>query len=100
MLKDIVAVKPLEGYKLYLKFEDDKEGVVDVSQLIQFSGVFTPLEELSYFTQVKLHPELGTIVWPNDADLDPDVLYGIITGQDIYEYEGIMAIQNQKSRLN
>ncbi len=95
MLKDIVAVIPLAGYKLYLKFEDEREGVVDISQLIQFSGVFAPLQELSYFTQVQLHPELGTIVWPNEADLDPDVLYGIITGENIDIYEPSMVIQNQ-----
>ncbi|HAX79872.1 MAG TPA: DUF2442 domain-containing protein [Cyanobacteria bacterium UBA11372] len=80
MLKDIVAVQPLEGYKLHLRFEDGVEGIVDVSQLIEFSGVFEPLQELSYFNQVKLNGEVGAIAWPNEADLDPDVLYSIITG--------------------
>lgn len=87
MLKDIVAVQPLEGYKVYLRFEDEVEGVVDVSQLIEFSGIFAPLQELSYFTQVQVNPEIGTIVWPNEADLDPDVLYAIITGQPIPDYQ-------------
>lgn len=87
MLKDIVAVQPLEGYKVYLRFEDEVEGVVDVSQLIEFSGIFAPLKELAYFTQVQVNPEIGTIVWPNEADLDPDVLYAIITGQPIPEYQ-------------
>lgn len=44
MLKDIVAVKPLEKYKLYLRFEDGIEGLVDVRQLIEFSGAFAPLK--------------------------------------------------------
>ena len=87
MLKDIVAVQPLEDYKLHLCFEDGIEGVVDVSQLIEFEGIFAPLKELSYFNQVQLNPELGTIVWSNEADLDPDVLYAIITGQTIPNYE-------------
>ena len=32
MLKDIVEVRPLENYQLYLRFEDGAEGVVDLSK--------------------------------------------------------------------
>jgi hypothetical protein len=35
------------------------------------------------FAKVRVDPELGTIVWPNGADLDPDVLYAEITGKPI-----------------
>ena len=87
MLKDIIAVKCLEGYQLYLCFEDGTEGVVDASKLIEFTGVFAPLKELSYFKKVQLHPELGTIFWENGADLDPDVLYARVTGKAIPNYE-------------
>lgn len=38
-------------------------------------GVFLPFEDPAFFAQVRVDPELGTIVWPNDVDLDPDVLY-------------------------
>lgn len=31
MLKDIVDVRPLTGYRLYLRFEDGADGDVDVS---------------------------------------------------------------------
>lgn len=83
MLNDIVAVKPLDGYQLWLRFEDGIEGVVDISQLISFSGIFAPLEDLPYFTQVQIHPELGTIIWQNGADVDPDVLYSLVTKRPI-----------------
>jgi len=86
MLKDIVAVKPLDGYQLLLRFEDGIEGVVDIGQLIQFSGIFAPLQNQAYFGQVQIHPELGTIVWQNGADLDPDVLYAIVAKSPIPDY--------------
>jgi Protein of unknown function (DUF2442) len=86
MLKDIVAVQPRDPYQLFLRFEDGVEGTVDLIQLIQFSGIFLPLKDPSYFAQVQIHPELGTVVWQNGADLDPDVLYAIVTGQSIPDY--------------
>jgi len=83
MLKDIVAVKPLTGYQLQLTFEDGIEGIVDISQLIPFSGIFAPLQDPVTFAQVQIHPELGTLIWQNGADLDPDVLYAIVSGSPI-----------------
>ena len=87
MLKDIISVKPSEGYQLHLKFEDNIEGVVDISKEIDFTGIFAPLQDLSYFIKVKINPELGTIYWENGADLDPDVLYSLVTSQPIPTYE-------------
>jgi len=83
MLKDIVEVQPLDGYRLHLRFEDGVEGSVDLAELIEFTGVFAPLRERGYFLQVRVDPDLGTICWPNGADLDPDVLYAHITGEPI-----------------
>jgi hypothetical protein len=34
---------------------------------------------------VDVNPEWGTIFWPNGADLDPDVLYSMVTGEAIPE---------------
>ena len=87
MLKDIVAVQPLEHYRLHLRFEDGAEGVVDVRQLVRLSGVFALLSDANEFASVQVNPELGTIFWPCGADLDPDVLYALVTGQPIPNYE-------------
>ncbi|MHB1808342.1 MAG: hypothetical protein ACYCU0_03495 [Solirubrobacteraceae bacterium] len=32
-----------------------------------------PLQDPDYFGQVRVDPELRTVVWPNGYDLDPDV---------------------------
>jgi hypothetical protein len=84
---DIVAVEPLDAFRLHLRFEHDAEGIVDIAEFVQFTGVFAPLQERTYFGQVRVDSELGTIVWPNGADLDPDVLYAKATGLPLPSYE-------------
>ena len=86
MLKDIVNVQPLEGYRIALRFEDGTAGEVDLQHIIRFEGIFAPLKDRAVFIQVCVHPELGTIYWPTGADLDPDVLYAAITGKPIPEF--------------
>jgi len=76
MLKDIVSARPLGGYRLHLYFEDGVEGVVDLESVISFRGIFAPLRDPGYFAGVRVDPELGSISWPNGADMDPDLLYG------------------------
>ena len=83
MLLDIVAVKPLTNYHLQIEFEDKNVGIVDGATLIPFTGVFAPLEDENFFMQAKVDPETGTVCWPNGADIDPDVLYALITGKPI-----------------
>jgi hypothetical protein len=63
-----------------MRFDDGTQGVVDISQLVRLEGVFEPLRRRSFFTQVRVHPELGVIFWPNGADLDSEVLYSHVTG--------------------
>lgn len=87
MLKDIIAVEPLENYQLRIRFEDGVEGIVDVSQIIKFTGVFAPLQDKEHFAKVEVNPEVGTIQWQSGADLDPDVLYATITKQPIPQYQ-------------
>ena len=83
MLQDIIEVRALPGYRLYLSFEDGVKGEIELKKIIKFTGIFEPLEEYDYFSQVIVNPDLGTIQWPNEADLDPDVLYKKITEQNI-----------------
>jgi hypothetical protein len=87
MLKDVTEVNPLDGYRLHLRFEDSVEGVVDLAENLQFAGIFAPLRERTYFVQVRVDPDIGTIRWPNGADIDPDVLYALVTGEPIPSFD-------------
>ena len=71
MLKDIVAAKPLDNYRMHLRFEDGAEGIVDLSRALSFQGIFEPLKDPAFFSRVSVDKELGTVTWPNGADLDP-----------------------------
>ena len=89
MLQDIVEAIPLEGYRLNLRFEDGTAGVVDVSRCVSFTGVFARLLDRAEFTVVRVDPELGTVCWPCGADLDPDVLYALVTGAPLPSFDKV-----------
>ncbi len=83
MLKGITFVQVLDGYRLRVRFEDEIEGEIDVAKLVDFTGVFAALQERAFFERVRVNPDTGTNEWPNEADLDPDVLYAVVTGRPI-----------------
>jgi hypothetical protein len=81
MYPRIVGVEPRPPFIVQLRFADGTGGSVDLSHWIRDSkGVFAALRDPSVFESVTVDPEAGTIVWPNGADLDPDVLYELAHG--------------------
>lgn len=86
MLKDVVSVKPLDGRELFIRFEDGVEGVLDVSKIVEFKGVFAALKKRTEFLKVSVNGELGTIEWKCGADLDPLAIYSMISGKPIPKY--------------
>ena len=83
MLRDVISVEAIGGTRLRVRFDDGVEGVVDVAALVPFTGVFQPLRDADFFAQARVHPDLGIVCWPNEADLDSDVLYAHVTGDPI-----------------
>ena len=71
----VTTVEPLDGYKLRLIFNDGSQRVVDLTADL-WGPMGEPLRDPAAFRQVRVDPELRTIVWPNGFDLDPDVLHG------------------------
>lgn len=70
----VVAAKALPGFRLHLAFKDGTAGEIDLASQL-FGQVFEPLKDERYFAQVRVNHELGTIVWPNEADFAPEFLY-------------------------
>jgi hypothetical protein len=78
----VKAVEVVPPYGLQLTFGDGTSGVVGASRWIQCEppNVFAALRDPSEFAKVALLPEWGTITWPGDVDVCPDVLYALAHG--------------------
>jgi hypothetical protein len=72
MYLSVINVKPLDGYKLLLKFENDEERIFDVSPYFNM-GKFAELKDVSLFNTVTV--KFDSIEWANHLDLDPEILY-------------------------
>ena len=72
----VSEVEPLGGFVLRLTFDDGTLREVDLEAEL-WGPVFEPLRDDPHlFGRVRVDAELGTIVWPNGDDMDPDVLHG------------------------
>jgi hypothetical protein len=69
----------MHGYVVHVRFEDGISADVDLSYLLDYGGVFEPLEDREYFRQLRADAEAGTVVWPNEADIAPETLYAHAT---------------------
>ena len=78
----VKSVSYLDGYRLKLRFTNKTEGIIDFRQkIVGRGGVFKPLEDIEYFKQVAVDPISGTLIWPNEVDFCPDVLYQLATSK-------------------
>ena len=75
----ITEVRPLENYKLFLRFDDDVSGVVDLSD-VAGRGVFEAWNRNGIFEKVRV-TKPGALEWPGELDLCPDALYLRLTGK-------------------
>ena len=60
---------------MILTFEGGEQRDIDIAANFPMDGVFAPLRDQTFFETVRVEPDVGTIVWPNGADICPDVLY-------------------------
>jgi hypothetical protein len=65
----------IEGpYTLHVHFDDGTEQVIDFQPILA-GELLCALRDLSVFNQVRVDPEVHTLVWPNGADFDPATLH-------------------------
>ena len=71
---DIISFEIIGPYRLEIVFNDGKRQRIDFEPVLH-GYYYGPLRDLKLFNQVRLDPEIHTLVWPNDADFDPATLY-------------------------
>jgi hypothetical protein len=82
MLPRVIAVRYIGDYKLEIAFSDGIKGISDWRKRLAKAkpgGVFEPLKDPEYFAKAEVWE--GTICWPNEADICPDVLYAEVSGK-------------------
>ena len=73
----ISSVSHLGEYRLRVGFVDGTFRTIDLGPKLASSvgPIFEPLRDVAFFAQVSVDPEIGTVVWPNGADIAPDVIH-------------------------
>ena len=67
-----VNVKPLDGYRLMLTFDNEEQRIFDVTPYLD-DTFFAPLRNIAVFETVNINPI--TVEWDGGIDICPDELY-------------------------
>jgi hypothetical protein len=73
-MQTVVKAKALPGFQLQATFADGFAAVADLKNHVLQSKwpIVQPLKQPAFFRRVRVRN--GSIVWPNDYDVCPDVL--------------------------
>jgi hypothetical protein len=74
---EMIAATPRPGHVVRVMFADGEVRDVDITPLLS-TPAFSPLRDPAVFGQVAVDGEMGTIVRPGGADLDPAVIYAAL----------------------
>jgi hypothetical protein len=69
----VTSVRVIQPYVLNVTFADGRERLVDVETALD-GPIFEPLRDPSRFAEATVDSVVGTVVWPNGADLSPEFL--------------------------
>src|SRR5438105_3072811 len=70
----VTSIQAIAPYTLLVTFDDSTQQEINFEPIL-FGEIYGPLRDSAVFNQVKIDPEIDTIVWPNGADFDPATLH-------------------------
>ena len=72
MYPSVTKAEPRGDYQIYVEFDNDECGVLDMKPYLNF-GVFSRIRDKNVFSKVRV--SFDTIEWPGGIDLDPQFVY-------------------------
>lgn len=76
MIPKIKNIVPLENFRLYVTFDDEKEVIYDVMEDIETLPNYHLLKDLhGFFQQVQLDQSRTCVFWNEEIDLPSDSIY-------------------------
>ena len=70
----VVSFEKVAPFTLKVVFDDGSSQVIDFRPVLK-GELYGPLKDPLVFDQVRIDPEVHTLVWPNGADFDPAILH-------------------------
>ena len=70
----VQACEVIAPYTLRVLFDDHTEQIINFEPVLA-GELYGPLRDRAVFDQVRIDPEVHTLVWPNGADFDPATLH-------------------------
>ncbi len=83
------AFEIVAPYTLRIEFDDSTRQTINFQPVLT-GELYGSLRDLSLFNQVRIDPEVDTLVWPSGADFDPATLH------DRPEYEQDLVARDQQ----
>jgi len=71
---EVKSFRKIAPYTLKVEFNDGTVREIYFYPILK-GKLYGPLRDVSLFDQVKIDPEVHTLVWPNGADFDPATLH-------------------------
>jgi hypothetical protein len=70
----VTSFEKVAPFTLRVQFNDGTSQTIDFRPVLK-GELYGPLRDSRLFDQVRVDPEVYTLVWPNGADFDPAILH-------------------------
>jgi hypothetical protein len=70
----ILSFEVTAPYTLRVRFDDQTEQIINFEPVLA-GELHEALRDLNLFNQVRIDPEVHTLVWPNGSDFEPATLH-------------------------